>query len=128
MLRIAVGRVRPDYGRVLYRGRFLARPSLAILAREGLMYGTQDSALTPLFSVRDRRERRADLGHGRHDALARGRTPRHESVNLGPHRCSGADAPRHLEDRAGTIIQESMPWPASRPVRFSRSPPSFSWV
>jgi len=53
MFRIVVGRLRPDYGAVFLRGRFLARPTLALLAREGVMYSTQASALTRLFTVRD---------------------------------------------------------------------------
>lgn len=67
LLRIAVGSVRADWGRVLYRGRFLPRPRLARLARAGLMYSAQESALTSLFSVLDHLEafaRRYD-GHGR---------------------------------------------------------------
>jgi ABC-type multidrug transport system ATPase subunit len=53
LLRSAIGRVRPLWGRVLYKSRFFERPSLAELAREGLMFSAQDSALTDLFSVRD---------------------------------------------------------------------------
>jgi len=52
MLRIAVGRLRPDYGRVVYRGAYVPRPSLAKMARAGLMYIAQRSALTPLLSLR----------------------------------------------------------------------------
>lgn len=53
MLRIAVGRVRPDYGRILFYGRFRASPSLHRMAREGLFFADQDSALTPAFKVVD---------------------------------------------------------------------------
>ncbi|MEJ2538963.1 MAG: ABC transporter ATP-binding protein [Gemmatimonadota bacterium] len=53
LFRIAVGRVVADYGRVLFRGRFFRRPSLARMARKGLFFSDQDSALTPLFTVRD---------------------------------------------------------------------------
>lgn len=53
IFRIAVGRVRADHGSVLYQGRFLPRPSLARLARAGLMYSSQSSALTPVLSIRD---------------------------------------------------------------------------
>ena len=52
MLRIAVGRVRPDYGRVLFDGAFVERPSLAAMARKGLFYSAQDSVLTDLFTIR----------------------------------------------------------------------------
>jgi lipopolysaccharide export system ATP-binding protein len=52
LFRISVGRVRADYGRVMYKGEFLARPSLPRLARRGLMYSSQDSSLTRLFSIR----------------------------------------------------------------------------
>jgi ABC-type multidrug transport system ATPase subunit len=53
MLKIAVGLVRPDHGRVLWRGRFLARPRLHEMALDGLFYSDQDAALTPHFTVRD---------------------------------------------------------------------------
>lgn len=53
LLRIAIGRVRPGYGRVLFDGEFLPRPSLPALARRGLFFAAQDSALTPLFTVRE---------------------------------------------------------------------------
>jgi ABC-type multidrug transport system ATPase subunit len=52
LLRIVIGRVRHDYGRVVYKGEFIARPRLARLARAGLMYVSQASALTRLFTVR----------------------------------------------------------------------------
>lgn len=51
LLRIAVGAVRADYGRVLYRGEFLRRSSLASLARRGLMFLPQEGILTPSFTV-----------------------------------------------------------------------------
>lgn len=51
MLRIAIGRVRPDYGRVLFKGEFVERPRLAALASQGLFYSAQDSALTSHFTV-----------------------------------------------------------------------------
>ncbi|MBT8403275.1 MAG: ABC transporter ATP-binding protein [Gemmatimonadetes bacterium] len=53
MLKIAVGLVRPDHGRVLWQGRFLPRPRLHEMARAGLFYSDQDAALTPHFTVRD---------------------------------------------------------------------------
>lgn len=52
LFRIVVGRVRPEYGRVLFAGRFRPRPSLPRLSREGLMYSAQESALTPHFTIR----------------------------------------------------------------------------
>lgn len=51
LFRIVIGRVRAEYGRVMYRGTFRSRPSLARLSREGLMYSAQESALTPHFTV-----------------------------------------------------------------------------
>ncbi|TVP47415.1 MAG: ABC transporter ATP-binding protein [Gemmatimonadales bacterium] len=51
MLRIAAGRMRADYGRILWKGRFVERPSLPVLARDGLMYSSQGSALTRLFTL-----------------------------------------------------------------------------
>jgi len=53
MLRIASGRLRADYGRVLYRGRYRARPRLSRLAREGLMFNPQGTLLTPHFRIRE---------------------------------------------------------------------------
>jgi len=56
LLRIVVGKVRLDYGRIVYQGRFVARPSLARFARAGMMYVSQESALTSLFTVRQHLE------------------------------------------------------------------------
>jgi lipopolysaccharide export system ATP-binding protein len=56
LLRIAVGKVRADYGRVMYRGEFLARPSLVRMAREGLMYIPQEGSLAPAFTLREHLE------------------------------------------------------------------------
>lgn len=53
MLRVAIGRVRPHYGRVLFHGRQLARPNLAAMARDGLFYSAQGSAMTDLFTVHE---------------------------------------------------------------------------
>jgi ABC-type multidrug transport system ATPase subunit len=53
MMRIAVGRVRADHGRVLYKGAFHERPSLPRLAMDGLLYCAQGSALTAHFTVRE---------------------------------------------------------------------------
>ena len=51
MLRISIGRIRADYGRVLFNGEFIERPRLASLATRGLFYSDQDSALTDLFTL-----------------------------------------------------------------------------
>jgi ABC-type multidrug transport system ATPase subunit len=51
MLRVAVGRVRPEQGRVLYEGEPVHRPTLHRLARAGVMYSAQESALTALFTI-----------------------------------------------------------------------------
>ena len=71
MLRIAVGLVRADYGRVLYRGRFVPRPSLSRLARSGLMYCQQSSSLTPLFRISDQFSAFMQIygGHGRYPGI-----------------------------------------------------------
>ena len=53
MLRLAVGRVPSDWGRVIYEGEFLRRPRLHRMAARGLMYCAQESAVTPRFSVED---------------------------------------------------------------------------
>jgi ABC-type multidrug transport system ATPase subunit len=68
MLKIAVGIVRPDYGRVLLCGEFLERPRLASLASRGLFYSAQDSALTDLFTVEEQLGALAEV-YGREDAL-----------------------------------------------------------
>jgi len=52
LFRVVIGRVRAEYGRVMFAGTFRPRPALARLSREGLMYSAQDSALTPHFTVR----------------------------------------------------------------------------
>lgn len=68
MLRIAVGRVRADYGRVVFRGEVLRRPRLAWMARRGLFYSAQDSAVTELFTVREHLDALAQV-HGREDRV-----------------------------------------------------------
>lgn len=52
LFRVTVGRVRADWGRVVYKGELVRRPALAWLARRGLMYLPQGGGLTRLFSVR----------------------------------------------------------------------------
>lgn len=52
LFRIVIGRVRAEYGRVLFDGRFRPRPTLSRLSREGLMYSAQESALTAHFTIR----------------------------------------------------------------------------
>lgn len=68
MLRIAIGRLRPDYGRVLFYGEFQERPRLAAMAPRGLFYSGQDSALTDLFTVRQHLEVVAQV-YDRRDGL-----------------------------------------------------------
>jgi len=51
MLRIAAGLMRADYGRILWKGRYVERPSLSTLAMDGLMYSAQGSALTRHFTL-----------------------------------------------------------------------------
>lgn len=65
MLRIAVGRIRPDHGRILWRGRFVERPSLAQLALDGLLYSTQSSALTDHFTLQEQLDAMARSFGGR---------------------------------------------------------------
>ena len=64
MLRIAVGLVRPDFGRVLFHGTYLARPRLATMAAQGLFYSAQGSALTHLFTLRQQIEAVASVYGG----------------------------------------------------------------
>lgn len=56
LFRIVVGRVRADYGRVLFQGRYRPRPALSRLSREGLLYLAQESALTPHFTLQQHLE------------------------------------------------------------------------
>lgn len=53
LLNVAVGRVRAEWGRVLFRGEYLATPTLPAMARAGVFFASQDSALTHRFRVRD---------------------------------------------------------------------------
>jgi lipopolysaccharide export system ATP-binding protein len=53
MLRISVGRVGAGYGRIFWRGDFVERPRLFRMAREGLFFSAQESALTSHFTVGD---------------------------------------------------------------------------
>lgn len=53
LLRIITGRIRADHGRILFRGTYVPRASLARLAADGLFYSAQDSALTDLFTLRE---------------------------------------------------------------------------
>lgn len=52
LLRIVSGTLRADYGTVRFKSKYVPRPSLPRMARLGLMFSAQDSALTPHFSVR----------------------------------------------------------------------------
>jgi len=64
LFRIAIGRVRPDFGRVVYRGELLTRPTLAHLARTGLIYCPQTGALSSLYTVRQHLSAVADTFGG----------------------------------------------------------------
>lgn len=65
MLRISIGLVRPDYGRVVFNGEFLERPRLAFMASKGLFYSAQDYALTDLFTMQEQFDAVAQVyGHG----------------------------------------------------------------
>jgi ABC-type multidrug transport system ATPase subunit len=71
LLRMSVGRVRADYGRVLFRGEYLSRPSLPALAQRGVFFGSQASAVTRLFTVRDHlRMMVATFGRSRPEELS----------------------------------------------------------
>lgn len=95
MLRIAVGRVRPDYGRVLFRGELLERPRLAAMAARGLLYSAQDSALTDLFTVEEQLHAVAEV-HGRERALSHviGRLRLRDLVSRRPSALSGGEQQR----------------------------------
>lgn len=53
LMRVAAGRLRPDWGTVAFLGRVHRRPSLAILAREGLMFVPQEQLLVPAYRIRE---------------------------------------------------------------------------
>ncbi|TVP73289.1 MAG: ABC transporter ATP-binding protein [Gemmatimonadales bacterium] len=56
LFRVAVGRMRADSGRILYKGEPVETPTLAGLARRGLMYLPQETGLTQFFSIRQHLE------------------------------------------------------------------------
>jgi lipopolysaccharide export system ATP-binding protein len=51
LFRIMAGVVRADYGTVRFKGEYVARPSLSGLARNGLMFCSQESVFVPTISV-----------------------------------------------------------------------------
>lgn len=51
LVRVGVGRLRPDSGVVIFNGRRSISPRLATLARDGLYYLAQDRTLTPSLTV-----------------------------------------------------------------------------
>lgn len=53
LMRVAAGRLRPDWGTVAFLGRVHRRPRLAALAREGLMYVPQEQILAPAYRIRE---------------------------------------------------------------------------
>jgi ABC-type multidrug transport system ATPase subunit len=95
MLRIAIGRVRSDYGRILFNGNYLGRPSLAGMALQGLFYSAQDSAITDLFTVRQHLEAIAQV-YGRQAGLeeAIGRLALEEFLDRKPRTLSGGERQR----------------------------------
>jgi ABC-type multidrug transport system ATPase subunit len=95
LLRIVVGRVRHDYGRIVYKGEFIARPRLARLARSGLMYVSQESALTPLFTIRQHLDAYVRI-FGRSAALPKiaERLRLEEFLDRRPSRLSGGEKQR----------------------------------
>jgi len=67
ILRIAVGRLRADYGIVMFAGERYLRPRLPVLAAQGLFYIPSDRLLCGRFTVR---EHLAALQHAFPDARA----------------------------------------------------------
>jgi lipopolysaccharide export system ATP-binding protein len=53
LLRVAVGQLRPDHGVVSFLGTVTERPTLARMARRGLMYLPQEQLVMPTYRVRD---------------------------------------------------------------------------
>jgi lipopolysaccharide export system ATP-binding protein len=95
MLRIAIGRMRADYGRVLFQGEYLERPSLARMAQRGLFYSAQDSALTDLFTVGDHLEAIAKVfgeEHRRDESVAQ--LDLNQFLARKPHTLSGGERQR----------------------------------
>jgi ABC-type multidrug transport system ATPase subunit len=95
LFRIVIGRVRAEYGRVMFAGKFRPRPSLARLSREGLMYSAQDSALTPHFTVRQHFEAfvRCYGGGERVEALVE-ESSLNDLLDRGPRSLSGGERQR----------------------------------
>jgi len=56
LVKIGVGRLRPDGGVVILNGRRSIHPRLATLARDGLFYLSQDRMLTPALTVAEHLE------------------------------------------------------------------------
>jgi lipopolysaccharide export system ATP-binding protein len=52
LFRIVAGMIRADYGTLRYKGRHVVRPTLSGLARNGLMFCSQESVFVPSISVR----------------------------------------------------------------------------
>lgn len=95
MLRIAVGRVRPDWGRIVYKGAVVERPRLWKLAQAGLMYVAQASALTRFFTVRDHLGAVASIYAGHQRAEEAGELLRlGELMDRRPHDISGGERQR----------------------------------
>jgi ABC-type multidrug transport system ATPase subunit len=95
LLRIVIGKVRADYGRIVYRGEFQTRPSLFRLARAGLMYVSQESALTSLYTVRQHVE--ACVRTFRGDATGKGALDRlclNDLLGRRPFELSGGERQR----------------------------------
>ncbi len=95
MLRISVGRVGAGYGRIFWRGDFVERPRLFRMAREGLFFSAQESALTSHFTVGDHLDavvRTFGGGDRMEEVVARMRLA--EFLGRRPHQISGGERQR----------------------------------
>lgn len=95
MLRIAVGQIAADHGRVLFNGEFMERPKLASMASGGLFYSAQDTALTDLFTVGEQLGAVSQIyGRGAELAAVVDRMRLSDLLNRSPRSLSGGERQR----------------------------------
>lgn len=125
MLRISAGALEAGWGSVFWRGEYQGRPRLHLLAREGLFFSAQDSALTSHFTVREHLEMVVGTfgGRVRMDEVV-DRMRLEAFLDRRPHRISGGERQRAslamalLRDPVCLLMDEPFAGiaPADRPL------------
>ncbi|UCC25803.1 MAG: ABC transporter ATP-binding protein [Gemmatimonadales bacterium] len=125
MLRISAGALGAGWGSVFWRGEYRERPRLHRLAREGLFFSAQESALTSHFTVREHLEMvvRTFGGRERMDDVVH-RMRLEAFLDRRPHRISGGERQRAslamalLRDPVCLLMDEPFAGiaPADRPL------------